>query len=78
MVASDTSFVANNTNQQQMTADYSIPYAQYNTTNQAANTSNTGASLYPYNLPPQQDNNERYWGGNTNVNSVNTKRQSKR
>lgn len=73
MVASDTSFVVNNTNSQ-LTADYTIPYPQYNASSNGPTTSNP---LYPYNLPPQQDNNERYWGNNA-VNNNNTKRQSKR
>lgn len=78
MVASNPSLVLNNSDsQQQMSSNYSMPYAPYNASNQSNTSSSTSASLYQYSLPHQQDSNDRYW--NTNVNSpTNTKRQEKR
>ncbi|GAA5807809.1 hypothetical protein MFLAVUS_001188 [Mucor flavus] len=78
MVASNPTMILNNNDpQQQMTSNYTMPYAPYNTSNQTNATSSGNTPLYSYNLPPQQDNSERYW--NSNVNStVNTKRQDKR
>ncbi|GAN06743.1 SRF-TF-domain-containing protein [Mucor ambiguus] len=61
---------------QQVSSNYNpMAYPSYNTTSANSNTSSSASSLYPYNLPAQQQpDNNRYWNSNTLTNNT-SKRQ---
>lgn len=61
--------------QQQIQPNYnSLSYPSYGSNSTNTNTSSTGGSLYPYNLPAQPDNS-RYWSTSSNTLANNTNKR---